>query len=62
LGGELAYLNREQNVKLLVVRADEGVPYGMVIQAIDLGRGLGIPKFGLTAREPEQAPQPGAPL
>ncbi len=56
LENTLRFLNREQNVKLLVIRADEGVPYGLVIQTIDTGRALGIPKFGLTAREPDQPP------
>lgn len=39
--------------RLLVVRADEGVPYKLVIQTIDVARKVGVDQIALATRQPQ---------
>jgi biopolymer transport protein ExbD len=54
LGAQLAYEMRNSPQDTLVVNADEGVSYGLVIQAMDAAKKIGVRKFAL-ATEPRGA-------
>lgn len=45
-----------ENTRILVVRADENVPYQSVIFAIDTARKVGIVEIALATRQPNSAP------
>ena len=49
----LRELRTEHGARLLVVKADEGVPYRLVISAIDTARKVGLDQIALATREPE---------
>ena len=51
LGTQLAYEMRDRPQDVVIVNADEGAPYGLVIQAMDQARKIGVRKFAL-ATEP----------
>lgn len=40
---------------VIVVKADENIPYRLVIETIDIGRQVGYARVGLAAREPDNA-------
>ena len=41
------------DTELLVVKADEGIPYRLVIETIDTARQVGITQIGLATRQPD---------
>ncbi|MHB9129842.1 MAG: ExbD/TolR family protein [Armatimonadota bacterium] len=43
---------------LLVVKADEGVPYRLVVTTIDMARQVGVNQFALATRQPEGVSPP----
>jgi len=47
LGQHLAYEMHENPQDVVVVNADEGVDYGLVIRAMDQARQIGVRKFAL---------------
>jgi len=51
LGARIAQVHQKYGSTLLVVRADEGLPYSMVINAIDVARGAGVNTIALATRE-----------
>ena len=50
---KLQRMHDTYNTKLLVVKADEGIPYRLVIQTIDTARQVGITQVGLATRQPD---------
>ena len=56
LPGQIERLVTTQN-KLLFLRADKEVPYGVVVQVMGVLKGAGVDKIGMVA-EPEPAPAP----
>lgn len=47
LGSQLAYEMRESPQDMVVVNADEGTSYGLVVRAMDQARKIGVRKFAL---------------
>src|SRR4051812_23956271 len=47
LGQHLAYEMHDNPQEIVVVNADEGVDYGMVVKAMDRARHIGVRKFAL---------------
>jgi biopolymer transport protein ExbD len=53
LGQSLKQARGRHGVDLLVVKADEGIPYRLVITAIDVARKVGFDQIALATRQPE---------
>ncbi len=53
LQDRLSQLRARLNTNTLVVKADEGVPYRLVIQTIDLARQVGLDQISLATRQPD---------
>ena len=53
LATRLKQFQAKYDTEVLVIEADEGVPYRLVISTIDTARQVGIAKFGLAVRQPE---------
>jgi biopolymer transport protein ExbD len=53
LGQRLKQARGSGRADLLVVKADEGVPYRLVITAIDIARTVGFDQIALATRQPE---------
>lgn len=51
LGAELQQQHDAYGTRLLVVKADEGIPYKLVISTIDIARKAGLDQIGLATRE-----------
>jgi biopolymer transport protein ExbD len=47
LGPQLAYEMHDSPQDVVVVNADEGVPYGLVVKVMDRARQIGVRKFAL---------------
>jgi biopolymer transport protein ExbD len=47
LGNQLAYEMHDNPQDIVVVNADQGVGYGIVVQAMDKAREIGVRKFAL---------------
>jgi len=45
--------HQQDNSRLLVVKADEKVPYQLVIYTIDTARKVGLDQIALATRQPE---------
>ena len=58
LGPLIARHHEKYGTRLLVVRADEGIPYRLVIWAIDIARQAGVDQIALATREPESRSYP----
>jgi len=55
MGSLLAYEMRDNPQEVVVVNADEGANYGLVVQAMDRARQIGVRKFAL-ATEAQGSP------
>ena len=58
---KIAAYHKQFGTRLLVVRADEGIPYQMVINTIDVARKVGVDQIALATRQlsqPQQTRQP----
>ncbi len=53
LGQSLKEARGRNGVDLLVVKADEGIPYRLVVTAIDVARKVGFDQIALATRQPE---------
>jgi biopolymer transport protein ExbD len=53
---EMRRYHDEHQVRLLVVRADEGIPYRMVVETIDSARKVGLDQIALATRKPAAEP------
>lgn len=53
LPAKMRAVQQQSDVKLVVVKADEHLPYQMVIDVIDVARNLGIEGIALSTRVPE---------
>lgn len=53
LGTELAYEMRNNVQDTVVVNADQGVNYGLVVQVMDRARQIGVRKFALATESDE---------
>jgi len=53
LESKLRELYTAHGAQVLVVKADEGVPYKLVIHTIDTARKVGLTQIALATREPE---------
>jgi biopolymer transport protein ExbD len=47
IGTQLAYEMRNDPQGVVIVNADEGAEYGLVVQVMDRARGIGVRKFAL---------------
>lgn len=47
LRSQLAYVMRDRPQDVVLIHADQGVPYGRVVQVMDMARQLGVRKFAL---------------
>jgi biopolymer transport protein ExbD len=62
LATTLRTLHLQSGARLLVVRADEGIPYRDVVTVIDTARHVGLDQIALATRQPEHTPvTPGLP-
>ena len=50
---KLKWLRDTVRTDLLVIKADEGIPYRLVIETIDFARQVGLDKIALATRQPE---------
>ncbi len=50
LGQQLAYAMRDRPQDAVVVNADEGVGYGLVVRVMDRAKRIGVRKFALAPR------------
>ncbi|MBI3945582.1 MAG: biopolymer transporter ExbD [Armatimonadetes bacterium] len=55
LGRKLTEARTQQGVDLLVIKADEGIPYRLVVSAIDAARRVGFDQIALATRQPESS-------
>ena len=56
LGAQLAYEMHDRPQDVVVVNADEGVNYGLVVQVMDLAKKIGVRKFALATHSSEPHP------
>jgi biopolymer transport protein ExbD len=49
LGSDLAYLMHDHPQDVVIVNADEGAAYGIIIHAMDQARQIGVRKFALAS-------------
>lgn len=55
IGPQLAYEMHDNPQNVVVVNADQGVNYGLVIQVMDQARQIGVRKFALATEAAKQA-------
>lgn len=53
LGRHLKEARAQHGVELLVVKADEGIPYHYVVSTIDAARKVGFDQIALATRQPD---------
>ncbi|OPZ85044.1 MAG: Biopolymer transport protein ExbD [bacterium ADurb.Bin429] len=53
---DIRKVHEETKARLLVVKADETVPYRLVIETIDIARSEGVDQIGLATRKQETTP------
>jgi biopolymer transport protein ExbD len=54
LADAIAKVHAEKGARLLIVKADEAIPYREVINVIDVARSVGVDKIGLYTRKVEK--------
>jgi biopolymer transport protein ExbD len=54
LAGVMQTYRTRHGINSLVLKADEGIPYRLVIQVIDTARLVGITDVALAARRPDE--------
>ena len=53
LAARLQAVQAARGVKLVVIRADQGIPYQLVISTIDAARKVGLTEIALATQEPD---------
>jgi biopolymer transport protein ExbD len=56
LQADIRAVHEKTGARLLVVKADESVPYKLVITTIDTARSVGVDQIGLATRKQETTP------
>ncbi|HOS42603.1 MAG TPA: biopolymer transporter ExbD [Armatimonadota bacterium] len=53
---DIRTVHEETDARVLVVKADETIPYRLVIETIDTARSVGVDQIGLATRKQETTP------